>query len=1143
MKLKILHIGNIANNAYNIAKALREKTDIEADVFTNNYCRYISQPEWEDVDFEPVQYDEFAVPDWSKVDLKGFKRPDWYFEVMDSGVWNRLGNFHDKEMLRTVENLCKIIPSLKDAKQLKKIIEKGNLTKKESEIFASLNNGLINTKLNNPINKDYLSYLKVEYERLFRGILTPLTMDEMKKVATKGVKRSYQRLFSKYDIIQAYGVWEPMYPLLLMPSIPLVTFEHGSMREHPFMSETVGRLLALAYKKAHKNIITNGDSIHAIKRLRLDNCVFIPHPVDDTKFRPRETTLRKKLQNEYGCSFILFAPARQNWHYKGNDKLFHACSRLSKYFGQDVAKLFVSNWGQEVGKSRELTRELGIERDVIWLPPICKPRLAEYYNASDVVLDQFTLGTFGTTTPEAMACGRPVVSFYKPEDHEWCFKEHPPVISAYSSDEIYESVKELIKNPRKLENVCKASLQWYKRNHSLNEVVSKLVDIYKDIKDSPATVTIPFEYKKKYLLGEICNMKKVVAIIKCKKPSLTVKNKPQYLREVCGKPLIQIMADRLAKIPIRKVVLVTNEDEPETIRYAKRLGWKIVAYHKRKLSDAIAALRILTHKYIAVFDLNRPFADNKLFTRMFVKMLSNDLDYCHLTSNKPYGPQFIVKRGLLIKAGLFKAIMVKNHVSWQDAFQNILTFASQGEFADADAGNLVKTELTSGNVSSSYVSALGGLDFELDSLQALENDHEFQIKLLHKEMLKSDTPHVENKLLNDSEIKCGKDKLLSFPTFVGLNMTSVCNARCTFCSYSPKTQKQRDFITLDDLKKMTWLKYVSSFAIWGGIGDSLVNPEFFDCYRYLKKNYPHLYITFSTNGIGMKKDICEEFAGHLGEYNVSLNATSKDMWEKLMKAKGYDNILETFEYLAKLKKERGTNKPLLSVSMVLVRDNLNQAVDFVDLTHRIGAERVTFVHYVSSTLVGKRELDESASPYFMKGECDRVMNEATKRANKLGIQITKPLSFAKGNFSIVYGARADCEPSACYDPWRTCYLTVDEDGNRQMIFCCSGFYYGIKYDKSNLTEKYFMEKIWNHPIARYFRKTTNIKGQNPICDFCMTYDRFDSNNNEVIYAVGKKIKPILEKINSDKTYSNVDKVIEEFNKISKVKVNKVVCSS
>jgi glycosyltransferase involved in cell wall biosynthesis len=597
MGLRILHIGNIANNAYNIAKALREKTDIEADVFTNSYNHYISQPEWEDVDFEPVQYDEFAVPDWSRVDLKGFKRPDWYFEVLDSRVWNRLGNFHCKEMLRIVESFCKIVPFLKDAKQIKKIIKEGKPTQKQLKILASLNDGLTNTKLNDPVDNDYLSYLKVEYERFFCGILTPLTMGEMKKVAIQGVKRTYQRLFSKYDIIQAYGVWEPMYPLLLAPSVPLVTFEHGSMREHPFMAETVGRLLALAYKKAYENIVTNGDSIHAIKRLGLDNYVFIPHPVDDTKFRPRETALRKKLQDEYGCSFVLFAPARQNWHYKGNDKVFRAFASLLKYFGHDVIKLFVSQWGQEVERSKQLISELGIERDVIWLPPLCKPRLVEYYNASEVVLDQFTLGTFGTTTPEAMACGRPVLSFYKPDDHEWCFKEHPPVISAYSSDEIYESVKELIKNPGKLENVCKASLQWYKRNHSLNEVVSKLVDIYKDIKDSPATVTIPFEYKKKYLLGELSKMRKVIAVIKCKRPSLRVKNRPQYLREVCGKPLIQVMADRLAKIPIRKVVLVTNEEEPETIRYAKGLGWKVVIYQKRRVGDAISVLRIMQFLY------------------------------------------------------------------------------------------------------------------------------------------------------------------------------------------------------------------------------------------------------------------------------------------------------------------------------------------------------------------------------------------------------------------------------------------------------------------------------------------------------------------------------------------------------------------
>ena len=44
-----------------------------------------------------------------------------------------------------------------------------------------------------------------------------------------------------------------------------------------------------------------------------------------------------------------------------------------------------------------------------------------------------------------------------------------------------------------------------------------------------------------------------------------------------------------------------------------------------------------------------------------------------------------------------------------------------------------------------------------------------------------------------------------------------------------------------------------------------------------------------------------------------------------------------------------------------------------------------------------------------------------------------------------------------------------------MIFCCSGFYYGVKYDKGDLTEEKF-HALWNHATARYFRRTVNKKG-------------------------------------------------------------------
>ena len=49
--MKILHVGNVAMNAYNNAKFLRRRR-IEADVLVCDYTHIMGQPEWEDAFFD-----------------------------------------------------------------------------------------------------------------------------------------------------------------------------------------------------------------------------------------------------------------------------------------------------------------------------------------------------------------------------------------------------------------------------------------------------------------------------------------------------------------------------------------------------------------------------------------------------------------------------------------------------------------------------------------------------------------------------------------------------------------------------------------------------------------------------------------------------------------------------------------------------------------------------------------------------------------------------------------------------------------------------------------------------------------------------------------------------------------------------------
>lgn len=73
---RVLHVGNIANNAYLNAKLLNQ-IGYDCDVLCYDYYHIMACPEWEDVDFKGVIKDQL-FPDWYSVNLKGYKRPKWF---------------------------------------------------------------------------------------------------------------------------------------------------------------------------------------------------------------------------------------------------------------------------------------------------------------------------------------------------------------------------------------------------------------------------------------------------------------------------------------------------------------------------------------------------------------------------------------------------------------------------------------------------------------------------------------------------------------------------------------------------------------------------------------------------------------------------------------------------------------------------------------------------------------------------------------------------------------------------------------------------------------------------------------------------------------------------------------------------------
>jgi glycosyltransferase involved in cell wall biosynthesis len=438
--LRVLHLGNVANNGYLNAKLLRRE-GVEADALCDEW-HMISQPEWEDA---PIEWNggDPEAPLMGAAAAAGWRRPEW---VLSPRRWDPT-NTHET-WLRTRGGLALEVPRL---------------------------------------GADY-SRLRRRYEMLRAVHGTSLRLTDVLRAGAWLARLGRQfgdprRLFGSYDLVQAYGI-HPILLLIAAPGKPFVTFEHGTMRELPFQDSWYGRLLSLAYREAAKVIITNPDVVAAARRLGLEDFVFVPHPVDEAKYRPGRSELRRELDAE-DWDFVLLCPSRHDWDIKGTDRMLRAFAELVRR-DRPRALLLLNEWGLEIGRSRALIAELGVEGNVRWIPPLPKLRLIDAYRAADVVLDQFLIGTFGAVAPEAMACGRPVLMAFDAALHEWCFPELPPVVDVRTSEQIYRELSGLASDERARDELGRAGRDWVERQHGWRLVVDRLLAIYDEVLTSSA---------------------------------------------------------------------------------------------------------------------------------------------------------------------------------------------------------------------------------------------------------------------------------------------------------------------------------------------------------------------------------------------------------------------------------------------------------------------------------------------------------------------------------------------------------------------------------------------------------------------------------------------------------------------------------
>lgn len=559
---RVLHVGNIANNAYLNAKLLNER-GFDCDVLCHDYYHVMGCPEWMETAFEGDIGDPF-FPRWWAVDLKGYLRPRWFVQgtfkacckyliarrksrSLESAIRWRLLEIDRFHACSRSPSSAHVTPSyslgivgervvnyvMKSARQsweamrflwaaVRRAIDalaslltamviaivaavqvpfllagmpirtpgrvrlpRVALQRKRAEAVSTSPVPTHDSPAPPPSPTDpnaAATGLITEFRARFPERFPPLSADDVLKFVPRA--REMAPLFQCYDIVQCYST-EPIYGMLA-GGVPIVAFEHGTIREIPFEDSSVGRMTLLAYAKASAVVLTNADNLERARRIRpdWDRIVAGLHRFDERPIVEQMDTASSDSELSLRFGFdrsirVLFAPARHDHVVKGNDRLIEAIA-IARAENPGRFKVVLVEWGNDVDKSKARIAELGIEDAVEWVSPLQSDRLIRAYSAVDCVIDQFNLPCFGGVPLDVMVVGRcPVMTYIDDDILREYYGETLPVLNCRSVEEIADSIGVVIRDPEACARITRDARRWMDLHHTHRHVVHWLVQAYR----------------------------------------------------------------------------------------------------------------------------------------------------------------------------------------------------------------------------------------------------------------------------------------------------------------------------------------------------------------------------------------------------------------------------------------------------------------------------------------------------------------------------------------------------------------------------------------------------------------------------------------------------------------------------------------
>lgn len=305
------------------------------------------------------------------------------------------------------------------------------------------------------------------------------------------------------------------------------------------------------------------------------------------------------------------------------------------------------------------------------------------------------------------------------------------------------------------------------------------------------------------------------------------------------------------------------------------------------------------------------------------------------------------------------------------------------------------------------------------------------------------------------------------PVKVDYEVSNHCNFRCTMCLMSELGDDRPANMSFEDFKKSIDSQQGLVEVKLQGLGEPLLNPDFFKMVNYAVTN--HIWVRTTTNAslLHINDNYKKMIDSEIGEIQVSIDGAKKETFESIRRGSNFEQIVDNCRRMNEYAFSKG-EQWRTSCWMLVQKENLNEVEELLEVAAEMKFTRLTYSVAISDW--GKENWAEiNNGKEVINLFTDELAKKLVHRGNELGITVT----FWDGKDKYIYSDKKD---KIC--AWLFSRALISAD--MKIVPCC------VICDSNtiNFGDAKKFDKEWNNSEYQSFRRC-HLDGNIPqICKSC-----------------------------------------------------------